>query len=90
MLQQIAWLAAQVPLLRPMIIACFERRPYGAGGAGWNFQHPYDRAHGVRTSPPLYTPLRNLASSARHSGKSQKRSIATLSTLAAVRVDHFL
>jgi SAM-dependent methyltransferase len=50
MLQQIAWLAAQVPLLRPMIIACFERRPYGAGGAGWNFQHPYDRAHGVRTS----------------------------------------
>jgi len=49
-IKRLAWLAAQVPPLRAAVIAYFELRPYRAGEAGWNREHPYDRAHGVRTS----------------------------------------
>jgi len=48
-----AWLAAHVPPLRLALIAWYELRPLSAGVPHCNRDHPYDRAHGVRTSRPL-------------------------------------
>ena len=42
--------AAQVPALCPLIIAYYDRKTFGHD---WNKEHPYDRAHGVRTSGML-------------------------------------
>jgi uncharacterized protein len=51
--KRIARLAAQVPPLRIAVIAYCELRPLGPGHARWNRRHPFDRAHGVRTSRVL-------------------------------------
>jgi hypothetical protein len=48
--RQIIWQAAQVPPLRRALIAYYEMRP---SDNSWNKEHPYDRAHGVRTSGML-------------------------------------
>jgi SAM-dependent methyltransferase len=45
--KQIVWLAAQIPPLRAIIIAYYERK---RNNGGWKREHPYDRALGVRTS----------------------------------------
>jgi SAM-dependent methyltransferase len=42
--------AAQIPALTPAVIAYYDRKTLGHS---WNRQHPYDRAHGVRTSGKL-------------------------------------
>jgi SAM-dependent methyltransferase len=44
------WRAAQVPALRAAIIAYYENK---SSDVGWDREHPYDRAHGVRTSGML-------------------------------------
>jgi SAM-dependent methyltransferase len=49
-LKRIIWLAAQVPVLLPTVIALYEFKP---DERGWRRKHPYDRAHGVRTSGAL-------------------------------------
>jgi SAM-dependent methyltransferase len=48
--KRLIWLAAQVPALRPVVIAGYNFRP---SGTGWDRKHPYDRAHGTRTSGVL-------------------------------------
>ena len=42
--------AAQFPVLNPAIVAYYENKSFGHS---WNKEHPYDRAHGVRTSGKL-------------------------------------
>jgi SAM-dependent methyltransferase len=44
------WRAAQVPALRPALIAYYENK---TSANSWDREHPYDRAHGVRTSGML-------------------------------------
>jgi SAM-dependent methyltransferase len=45
--RKILWRAAQVPVLCPAVIAYYENKTFGHS---WEKEHPYDRAHGVRTS----------------------------------------
>jgi hypothetical protein len=40
-LKRIIWLAAQVPVLLPTVIALYEFKP---DERGWRRKHPYDRA----------------------------------------------
>jgi SAM-dependent methyltransferase len=47
---QTLWRAAQVPVLRPALIAYYE---YKASTSNWDREHPYDRAPGLRTSGML-------------------------------------
>jgi SAM-dependent methyltransferase len=42
--------AAQIPVLRPALIAYYEHK---TSTNNWDREHPYDRAHGVRTSGML-------------------------------------
>ena len=42
--------AAQFPVLNPAVVAYYENKSFGHS---WNKEHPYDRAHGVRTSGKL-------------------------------------
>jgi SAM-dependent methyltransferase len=44
------WRVAQVPALRPALIAYYEHK---TSANNWDKEHPYDRAHGVRTSGML-------------------------------------
>jgi len=44
------WRAAQVPALRPALTAYYENK---TSANNWDKEHPYDRAHGVRTSGML-------------------------------------
>ena len=41
---------AKVPPLRRSLVVYYQNKP---SNQGWNREHPYDRAHGVRTSGML-------------------------------------
>ena len=52
--ERLIWLAAQVPALRPAVIAGYDFRP-----SGIHRKHPYDRVNGTRTSGMLPSFLLN-------------------------------
>jgi hypothetical protein len=48
--RRMLWRAAQVPVVRPALIAYYGHK---TSDNNWDREHPYDRAHGVRTSGML-------------------------------------
>jgi SAM-dependent methyltransferase len=82
--RKITRLGAWVPAFRPAILAYYERKL-----PGWNRQHPYDRANGVRTSGMLPGSILGLGST--NSGASQPSIIrSALGAIPDPRRCHFL